>query len=156
MAVVAALAVIAACERADEAPVTWTAGLAAAETATPGETVVVRVDARMDRGWYVYSVTQPAGGPIPTRIWLADTGVFRQSGEVEGPRPTRAYDNAFDMDVEKYLTNPSFAVPVEISPRAQAGSSDVRVSALFQACNDTVCLSPKTVTMSVPIRIESP
>lgn len=139
----------------DGTPVRWTATLDRAGTVAPGSTVRVLVDTDMDRGWYFYSVTQPAGGPIPARIWLSDTTLVRSAGSVSGPAPVRRFDRTFKMDVEKYLEAPTFVLPVRIPGDAPPGAAKVRVSATYQACNDSICLSPATVTMSVPVTIAS-
>lgn len=135
------------------APVSWTAELEEPSAAAPGSVVRVLIDARIDRGWYFYSVTQPAGGPVPARIFLADTTTFRAGGSVEGPVPARSFDRTFGMNVEKYVASPSFILPVRIPADVTAGATDIRVSALYQACNDTICLSPAIVTLSVPVKI---
>ena len=137
----------------DTTPVSWVATLDGVRTTVPGSVARVRVDADIDRGWYFYSVTQPAGGPIPARIWLSDTTAFRQAGSVSGPAPARSFDRAFKMNVEKYFDSPTFILPVRIPADAPAGVTEIRVSAMYQACNDSICLSPKTVTMSVPVTI---
>ena len=137
----------------DTTPVSWAATLEEARSAVPGSTVRVRVDADIDRGWYFYSVTQPAGGPIPARIWLSDTSVFRPAGNVSGPAPVRSFDKTFKMVVEKYPESPRFVLPVRIPDDVPAGAAEIRVTAMYQACNDSICLSPTTVTMSVPMTI---
>lgn len=114
----------------------------------------VRIDAKTARGWYVYSVTQPRGGPVPTRIWLADTTAFAAAGPAIGPGPTRSHDKSFGIDVEKYLQPPSFELPVRVRPTANTGTTELTVNALYQACNDTICLSPKTISLTVPIAIQ--
>lgn len=135
-------------------PVTWSASLPRNESVAPGSIVRVRIEAKAARGWYVYAVTQPRGGPIPTRIWLADTTLFAPAGPAVGPDPARSFDKTFGISVEKYLRPPSFELPVRVRPTAARGRARIEVNALYQACNDTVCLSPKTVTLAVPIRIE--
>lgn len=135
------------------APVTWAAKLEGARTVAPGSEVRVRLDAEVDRGWYFYSVTQPAGGPIPARVWLSDTTVFRPAGSVSGPAPVRSFDRTFKMDVEKYPESSTFVLLVLVPPDAAPGAAEIRVNAMYQACNDSICLSPKTVTMSVPVTI---
>lgn len=134
------------------APVSWVATLDGARAAK-GSIVHVKVRASIDRGWYFYSVTQRGGGPIAARIWLSDTADFRPAGSVQGPAPVRSFDRTFGMNVEKYPESSTFLLPVRISPDAPAGAAEIQVSALYQACNDSICLSPKTVVMAVPVTI---
>src|SRR5260370_18166368 len=39
--------------------------------AAPSSKVVARLSAKIEPGWHLYSLTPPAGGPIPTPIPLA-------------------------------------------------------------------------------------
>ncbi|MGI8619920.1 MAG: protein-disulfide reductase DsbD domain-containing protein [Gemmatimonadaceae bacterium] len=132
----------------------WTASVDGPDVVAPGSVVRVRVDARPTGGWYFYSLTQPAGGPVPARIWLADSTTFKPGGPVSGPQPATSFDNIFGINVEKYPAAASFTLSVRVPMETSAGAREIRVSAQYQACNDTVCLSPRTVTMGVPLQIE--
>ncbi|HUR92155.1 MAG TPA: protein-disulfide reductase DsbD domain-containing protein [Gemmatimonadaceae bacterium] len=135
-------------------PVRWTASLDGPASVAPGGEARVVVSASPERGWYFYSLTQPAGGPTPARIWLADSASFGSAGRVTGPEPSRSFDKTFSMNVEKHSSAASFIVPVRARPDARTGTATILVSALFQACNDTICLSPRTVTLAVPVKIQ--
>lgn len=148
-------ALAAGCGGGEEPVVSWSAALEEARSVSPGSVVRVRVNARPSRGWYFYSLTQPAGGPIPAKIWLSDTVDFRPAGSVRSPEPHRSFDEIFGLSLEKYPEAASFTLPVAVPSGAPQGRSEIRVSAMYQACNDTVCLSPRTVTMRVPVQIES-
>lgn len=115
----------------------------------------VKVEARSGRGWYFYSATQPAGGPIPARIQLADSAIFRQAGPLVSPEPSRAFDSVFGIDLEKYPGRVSFILPVLVPSQLPAGRQEIRISALYQACNDSICLSPRSVVLTVPVVIDS-
>lgn len=134
-------------------PVVWAASIDGSDVVRAGSVVRVRIDAQPTGSWYFYSLTQPAGGPIPARIWLADSSTVTPAGPVTGPQPTTSFDNTFGINVEKYSDPASFTLPVRVSPRARGGSGEIRVGALYQACNDTICLSPKEVVLAVPLTI---
>lgn len=153
-ALAAALATILAsgCGEA-EPPVVWAASIDGPAVVSAGSVVRVRVDARPTGSWYFYSLTQPAGGPIPARIRLADSSAFTPAGPVSGPQPTTSFDNTFGINVEKFSDPASFILPVRAPSAARKARGEIRVGALYQACNDTICLSPKEVTLTVPVRI---
>lgn len=138
-----------------EEPVKWAASIDGPDTVPPGSVVRVKVEARSSRGWYFYSATQPAGGPIPARIQLADSTIFRQAGPLGSPEPSRSFDSIFGIELEKYPGRASFTLPVRVPPEGSSGRREIRISALYQACNDTICLSPRTVTLAVPVVIDS-
>lgn len=139
-----------------EEPVKWSASIDGSNAVAPGSVVQVNVEARSGRGWYFYSATQPAGGPIPARIALADSTIFRQAGPLGSPEPARSFDSVFGIDLEKYPGRASFTLPVRVPLEGNSGRKEIRISALYQACNDTICLSPRTVTLTVPVVIDSP
>lgn len=155
LAATSALVVAHGCGGGDtDPPVIWAASIDGPAVAAPGSLVSVRVDAKPTGAWYFYSSTQPAGGPIPARIWLADSTTFRPEGPMSSSRPTISFDSIFGINVEKYSAAVSFRLPVRVAPEASAGVREIRVNAQYQACNDTVCLSPRTVTMMVPLTIQ--
>lgn len=151
----ASLLLLAGCGEDDE-PVTWNATLDGPATVAPGALVQVRVEARTSDDWYFYSATQPAGGPIPARIELEESAMFQLAGPVTGSAPSSSFDSTFSMSVEKHLDRASFTLPVHVAPTAQAERTELRVSVQYQACNNTICLSPRTVKLAVPVRIEAP
>lgn len=145
---------VAACGEGEE-PVKWAASIDGPDTVMPGAVVRVKIKARSGRGWYFYSATQAAGGPIPARIQLADSVLFRQAGPLVSPEPSRSFDSVFGIDLEKYPGRASFILPVRVPSETGSGRQEIRISALYQACNDTICLSPRTVVLSVPVVIDA-
>lgn len=143
----------AGCGEPDE-PVKWGASMDGSNAVAPGSVVRVNVEARSGRGWYFYSATQPEGGPIPAKIELANSTIFRQAGPLVSSEPARSFDSVFGINLEKYPGRASFTVPVRVPPEGSSGRREIRINALYQACNDTVCLSPRTVTLTVPVVIE--
>ena len=61
-------------------PVSWSASMIPASLAR-GASSEIQIEARIDPGWHIYSVTQPPGGPIATKIALADGGPLRSAGK---------------------------------------------------------------------------
>lgn len=119
----------------------------------PGEKFNVQVTASISGGWHVYSITQGAGGPIPTRITVPDGTPFSLSGAVKGPAPHREMDPNFGIVTETYEGSANFTVPIAVAADAQPGASTVNVSVRFQACNDQLCEPPKTVKLSAPVEV---
>lgn len=154
-ALVFAALLAAGCGEPDE-PVKWAASIDGPNAVAPGSVVRVNVEARPDRGWYFYSATQPAGGPIPAKIQLADSTTFRQAGPLVSSEPSRSFDSVFGIDLEKYPGKASFTLPVRVPSEGSSGRQEIRITALYQACNDTICLAPRTATLTVPVAIDSP
>jgi DsbC/DsbD-like thiol-disulfide interchange protein len=115
--------------------------------------VPIALVATIDDGWHLYSTTQPPGGPVPTRITVAASPVFGASGSITFPKPAVAPDPNFGINVETYDRSVTFTVPVKIASNARPGVDTVAIQARFQACNASLCLPPRTQTVSVPVTV---
>ena len=61
--------IVTAAQAPVENPVHWSAQ-PVTKVVHPGEIVEVKLEASIDGEWHMYSATQPAGGPNPTRFNL--------------------------------------------------------------------------------------
>lgn len=118
-----------------------------------GDRVEVTARATIERSWYVYAMTQPPGGPTPLRITVPDGQPFASAGAVAGPTPKRAWDAAFEIETAKHEGTVAFTVPLQVAPSAAKRKATLRVQVRYQACSDTLCLRPKTETLSLPVDI---
>ena len=118
-----------------------------------GKTVDVILQAEIADGWYIYSLTQKPGGPIPLRIQLvgaADVGV---RGGVKAPRPVTKFDPNFGIETELHRGKPRFILPLGVPRGALTGKRELEVGARYQACSETLCLPPRTEKVPVTLRI---
>jgi thiol:disulfide interchange protein DsbD len=99
----------------------------------------------------MYSITQGAGGPVPTRITLAE-GPFAL-GRISGSKPAVKLDPNFGINTETYTGSASFNVPFTVNADAPQGESNLKINVRFQVCNDTVCLPPRTVAVASALTI---
>ncbi len=109
--------------------------------------------AHVDEGWHVYGLNQVDGGPTPLRITVDPNGVVQSAGTPSGTPPTKKHDSSFDLDTEMFIHPFTLHVPVQVKPHTAAGSQDIGLNVRFQACNDHVCLPPRTVHLTVPVQI---
>lgn len=119
----------------------------------PGDKFSVKLTAEIDAGWHLYSISQPSGGPIPTRITLPPDQPFKIAGKIISPDPLVAHDPNFDIDTEYYAGSAVFTLPLKVDSNAAAGKTRLQVTTFFQSCNDELCLPPKTVKLEIPIEI---
>lgn len=135
-------------------PVVWTvAAPAKTDPVAPGGRVEIAVRATIEPGWYIYATTQPAGGPTPLRITVPEGQAFTAAGAITGPEPKRAWDSAFEIDSAKHDGTATFTVPLRVDGKASAGPATLDVLVRYQACSETLCLRPKTETLSLPLAI---
>jgi thiol:disulfide interchange protein len=121
-------------------PATWSLRLDPT-AARPGSKVLARLDAKIEPGWHLYSVTTPPGGPNPTTIRLADNPAVERFRAFEPP-PKRAFDANFNLDTETYEGEARFLIEVELKKEAAAGPSEISAEVRYQSCNERLCLPP--------------
>src|SRR5579863_607728 len=92
-------------------PAKWSLELQPA-AAAPGSKIRARLQAKIEPGWHLYSLTTPAGGPNPTTVHLADNAAVA-SFRVFEPPPKRALDPNFNLDTETYEGEPVFLIEIE-------------------------------------------
>ena len=121
--------------------------------APPGSKILARLEAKLDAGWHLYSLTTPRGGPNPTTIHLTDNPAV-ETFQVFEPPPKRAFDPNFNLDTETYEGGAAFLIEVELKKDAAAGPSEITAAVRYQACNDRLCLPPQTRTAAATLKID--
>ena len=122
----------------------------------PGSIDTVRFAATLDSGWYIYAITQKAGGPTPMSVTIEPSPPFTIAGDVRGPKPVTIFDREFQIDTERYFGTPAFAATVAVASGAQSRPPSLQLNVRYQACNATLCLPARTARLTTPIRIASP
>lgn len=136
-------------------PVRWSIdGGRSARTVMPGQTVVVVLEADIEKGWYIYSLTQKPGGPNPLRIQLVGAADVGMRGGIRAPTPLVKFDKSFGIETELHYGKPRFIVPLGVPAGSLAGKREFQVTARYQACSDTVCLPPRTEKLGLTLRIK--
>lgn len=141
-------------EAPKKSPVRWTIVGGSARTVVPGQTVVVVLEAEIDKGWYIYSQTQKPGGPNPLRIQLVGAADVGMRGAIRAPKPITKFDKTFGIETELHFGKPRFIVPLGVPSGSLTGKREFQVTARYQACNDTICLSPRIQKLDVTLRIK--
>ncbi len=124
-----------------------------------GQTAKVTVTAKIDSGWHLYSLTQPAGGPRPTKITIDETGLFKASGKPTQPKPKVAADPNFSIPgqppfmTETFEGEAVFTLPIKVADGAPVGNQKLTVKFYFQVCNDHECLPPRTKPLDIDVAI---
>src|ERR1700730_9253137 len=149
---VACLLLFASAARAQN-PVTWSLKANAPGSLKAGDRFTAKVTAQIQGGWHLYSITQGAGGPVPTRITMPDGQPFKLAGGVSGPRPLVAMDPNFEINTETHEGSATFSIPAVVVADAPPGEQSLNVNVRYQACNDKNCLPPRTVKLSVPLTL---
>jgi len=121
----------------------WSAVIKPA-TLKPGASAQAIVSAKIEAGWHIYSITQPAGGPTKAVVRVPDGQDFHIAGTAIGPKPETTFDKNFNMNTEFYQHSVALDLPLALDPKATAGTKKVKIDVRFQSCNDRLCLPPST------------
>lgn len=135
---------------AAQTPVIWT--IAPLRVAMKqGVVATVRIDAKIQDGWHIYSITQPSGGPIATRISIPPGQPFVAAGDPKPSVPPHvSFDDAFRMNVQLHEKTVGFTIPVRSTSTATTSDS-VHVNVRYQVCSRSLCLPPQTAKLVAPV-----
>ncbi|HKE20928.1 MAG TPA: protein-disulfide reductase DsbD N-terminal domain-containing protein [Bryobacteraceae bacterium] len=128
-------------------PVAWKIEGAPAKAAKGGDRFTIKLVAEIEEGWHLYSMKEVADGPVATRIWLAEGQPVQLAGPIRGDPPEMVEDASFNMEVEEYLGQAEFTLPL----RATGWVSKLAVNVSYQSCNNRICLPPKTVKVEAAL-----
>ncbi|GHT24114.1 thiol:disulfide interchange protein DsbD [Bacteroidia bacterium] len=92
----------------------------------------------IDRGWHLYDMNQPEGGPNPTVFHIEKIAGAERLGKVTTSTGiTTKWDESFDMNVSWYSSNPTFVQRLKITdPEKFTVTGYVE----YMTCNDESCL----------------
>jgi thiol:disulfide interchange protein len=129
-------------------PVEWTLSSDVLKAA-PGATIPLRLTAKIDDGWHIYSVTTPPP-TIPVQIKFGD-----DAAHVFQPVPEKKYDEALAANAEFYEKEAAFVIPYQLKKDAAAGPLEITASVRYAVCDSKRCLPPKTKTASFTVTVDS-
>jgi hypothetical protein len=135
-------------------PVQWKASLAPETPLKAGDRVNIDLSGAVEAGWHVYALTQPPGGPIPLRVSVDENDVAQSRGEPTGAAPIKKQDPSFQLETQLYEGDFTLQLPILVK-HPSAGKQLIPLSVRFQACNDRVCMPPRTVRLSLPVQVAS-
>ncbi|MGQ9576108.1 MAG: protein-disulfide reductase DsbD family protein [Thermoguttaceae bacterium] len=125
--------------RGGPGPVSISAQFAIAKDGQPAR---IFVTAQIDQGWHIYSITQPAGGPLRTRIKLEQSDQFRQLGDfVAHQAPaTKTQPEAFgDLPVESHEGHVVWSAPIQIAAGVDPAAVRITGTVVGEACDVASC-----------------
>lgn len=129
-----------------ENPVSWSFS----QERVSANEFVLKFEADLDEGWYIYSQNIEEGGPIPTTFTFFDNAAAKTIGAVEEDGKLKSgYDAMFDMDINKYANKVSFSQKVSISENTTfTGELE------FMCCDSEKCLPPAYEEFSFDLSIQ--
>ena len=103
--------------------------------------------ATADKGWHLYDMNLPEGGPVSTSFTFETLNGAELIGQpVPSVKPTTVYDEQFAMNLRWYPGTVSFIQKLKVTDPAKF---KVEGEVEFMACNDETCLPPDQIPFSV-------
>lgn len=154
----AAMCVSSRAQEAPPAPIHWTAALPSASHALqPGQKLTVALTGDIDVGWHVYAFPQPPDSPIiATQVTVPDGQPLALSGEIAPPKAESLMDPTTGKPTAVYTNSVTIDLPLRVARKAPAGKQHLVMDVLYQACNNRLCLPPRTDKVNLPVEISSP
>jgi len=111
------------------------------QTGKPEKEIVF--SAVLDKGWHLYDMNLPEGGPVSTSFTFEKiTGAELIDSPVASVAPTTVYDELFSMNLRWYADKVSFRQKIKITDPAKF---KVNGEVEFMVCNDETCLPPERI-----------
>src|SRR5258708_15174 len=133
-------------------PIHWTLS-SDTEKAPPGSSVGLKLTAKLDEGWHLYSLTTPPGGPIPTTAGLADNPAVA-AFKIYQPKPERRFDPNFNLDTETFEKEAVFWIVADFKKDVTAGPQEFTAQVRYQACDARQCLPPRKKTAAFTLTVD--
>lgn len=111
--------------------------------------------AEVQPGWHIYSITQAKGGPLPTKIRLAESKQVHLAGEFTAqpkPKVSLEADVWPDLPIETHEGRVTWSAPLEIAADTPLEALRIDGTLEAQACNATGCLPPKEYSFTAKVK----
>lgn len=90
-------------------------------------------------GWHIYSITQPPGGPLPTKIEVRPPRGIRVVGKFEpsaAPKTSKEPDAFGDLPIETHEGTITWYAPLDISPGTDSAGAQIDGQLKGLACSN--------------------
>ena len=102
-------------------------------------TVELVFSATIDRGWHLYGMKLPDGGPTPTQfVFEGKRGATFEGAVVAKGKLIEEYDKIFEMKLGYYNSSAVFSQKIKFDPE-RGYKVDGYIK--FQSCNDEACIN---------------
>jgi thiol:disulfide interchange protein/DsbC/DsbD-like thiol-disulfide interchange protein len=120
--------------------------------------VQLAITAKLSPGWRTYSITQPPGGPVRTKITVNPGAEFKLASDFKAePKPAIKFDEVAykDLPLETHTGTVTWTAPLELSPGVDISQLKITGKVLLQVCDDQTCLPPAPVPFQAALAAPS-
>lgn len=120
-------------------PIRWTTSIEM-KSDTEG-TIVFNV--AIDKGWHLYALQLPDGGPMPTAVTLTKADGIIPGELTLSRKPMSKFDTQFGMDLAWWDSDVELRLPFTVD---SPDGYEIAGVISYQGCNDQTCLAPSKET----------
>lgn len=122
-----------------------------------GKPGLLQISATIEEGWHTYSITQPKGGPLATKIALTPSAAFELAGDfTPNPAPEKHVDNEVfkGLTLEEHRKQVTWSAPVKFAAGVNPAEVTIAGKVTAQACSDVDnnCLPPRPYDFAAPFK----
>ncbi|MFQ6608928.1 MAG: protein-disulfide reductase DsbD family protein [Fidelibacterota bacterium] len=119
------------------------------EHVSTGDQLMLITTVTLEEGWHIYAINKEMEGPIATSIEVVGSGIIRSVGKTIEPTPIKKFDEGFQKDTYFHEGTVFFETPIELDPLIIPGNNSIKATIVYQACNASLCLPPKSETIDL-------
>jgi DsbC/DsbD-like thiol-disulfide interchange protein len=119
--------------------------------AKAGTTVEVRLPLQLREGYHVNSNMPPDTYLVPLRLTWEPGPV--SASETVYPKPSLRKVDFFPAPLPVFSGRFELLTRFKVAASAQPGLVNVAGKLRYQACNDRLCLPPKTIEITLPVSV---
>ena len=118
-----------------------------------GEFSRLEIRAKIKKKWHIYSIlAQGEDSPPPTTLNIESSELV-VNGPIYESRPIFDFDKAIGIKLSYHELNARFYQNFDPVQKPPFGQFQIKTSVKYQACNDRICLPPRTITILTPFEI---
>ena len=96
---------------------------------------MLSIHAKLQPDWHIYSITQPKGGPMRSKIKVADSKDFKIIGDFQPDKKPHVADiEGFDVPAEEHKDAVTWSAPIEFSKGVDVEKGVVNITFNGQVC----------------------
>lgn len=97
----------------------------------------IQISATIEKGWHLYSINLPEGGPLPTTFTFQESKDYSLVGGIkELTKAKTEHDEVFDLDISFFDGKADFSQNLKLASDA----ATVQITVEYQVCLDDKCV----------------
>lgn len=134
-------------------PVRWQVAQSGPATPETGAIFGALVEAKVTPGWHLYAMEEPEDGPVALQFSTPAEGLAALVS-VSADRPVRGVSAGTFAATKFYLGEARFQLRLRWRLVGDIRPVPVSLTVRYQACNDRLCLPPRTETLPLAVNVD--